>query len=198
MLLIYSNLKKKKLKKITDLVISLILIFILIIPFLIIGIFIKFESKGPIFYISKRVGKNKKIFKMIKFRTMLLNTPHVHSNDLYEANKYITKVGKVLRKSSIDELPQIFNVIIGDMSLVGPRPALMTQYTLINKREDLKINNLKPGITGLAQINGRDKITLDEKVYYDLLYKNKISFLFDIKILVKTLFVVLKGKDVEH
>ena len=185
-------------KKITDLSISLILLFILFIPFLLISLIIKIESKGPIFYISKRVGQNKKLFNMIKFRTMLVNTPQVNTNDLHEANKFITRVGKVLRKFSIDELPQILNVIIGDMSIVGPRPALINQYDLIKKREDLKINTLKPGITGLAQINGRDKIDLEKKVYYDLIYKDKVSFIFDLKILAKTLFVVLKGEDVKH
>ena len=185
-------------KKITDLSISFIFLFILFIPFLIIGIIIKLESKGPIFYISKRVGKNKKLFNMIKFRTMLVNTPQVNTNDLHDANKFITRFGKFLRKFSIDELPQILNVIIGDMSIVGPRPALINQYDLIKKREELKINNLKPGITGLAQINGRDRIDLEKKIYYDLIYKNKISFLFDLKILAKTLFVVLKGEDIKH
>ena len=157
------KLKKKKLKKITDLSISFIFLFILFIPFLIIGIIIKLESKGPIFYISKRVGQNKKLFNMIKFRTMLVNTPQVNTNDLHDANKFITRFGRFLRKFSIDELPQILNVIIGDMSIVGPRPALINQYDLIKKREELKINNLKPGITGLAQINGRDKIDLEKK-----------------------------------
>ena len=185
-------------KKIADLSISLTLLFTLCIPFIIIGLIIKLESKGPIFYISKRVGQNKKLFNMIKFRTMLVNTPQVNTNDFHEANKFVTRFGRFLRKFSIDELPQILNVIIGDMSIVGPRPALINQYDLIKKREDLKINTLKPGITGLAQINGRDKIDLEKKVYYDLIYKNKISFIFDLKILAKTLFVVLKGEDVKH
>ena len=185
-------------KRIADLSISFILLFTLCIPFIIIGFIIKLESKGPIFYISKRVGQNKKLFNMIKFRTMLVSTPQVNTNDLHEASKFVTRFGRFLRKFSIDELPQILNVIIGDMSIVGPRPALINQYDLIKKREDLKINILKPGITGLAQINGRDKIDLEKKVYYDLIYKNNISFLFDLKILAKTLFVVLKGEDIKH
>ncbi len=185
-------------KRIFDLIIASVLLIILIIPFLFLALLIKLDSEGPIFYISKRIGQNKKIFKMIKFRTMHKGTPQVNSKDLYNPENYITKIGAVLRKLSIDELPQIINVLLGNMSLVGPRPALMDQIKLIEKRENLNINNLMPGITGLAQINGRDKISLNAKVNFDLIYKEKRSFLFDLKILIKTIYVAGKGKDVEH
>ena len=185
-------------KRIFDLIIGIILLFIFLIPLLIISILIKINSSGPIFYISRRVGKNAQIFNMIKFRTMNIDTPQMHSNDLQNPNYYITSIGKILRKLSLDELPQIIHVISGKMSLVGPRPSLENQYLLIEKRNSLGILKIKPGITGLAQINGRDEITLDEKVEFDYEYTKKQSMLLDLKILFKTISVVSKTKGLKH
>ena len=185
-------------KRTFDLIIGIILLFIFLIPLLIISILIKINSSGPIFYISRRVGKNSQIFNMTKFRTMKIDTPQMHSNDLQNPNYYITSIGKILRKFSLDELPQIIHVISGKMSLVGPRPSLENQYLLIEKRNSLGILKIKPGITGLAQINGRDEITLDEKVEFDYEYTKKQSMLLDLKILLKTISVVSKTKGLKH
>ena len=185
-------------KRIFDLIIGTILLFVLLIPFVIIFILIKLDSSGPIFYISRRVGKNSQIFNMAKFRTMKADAPQVHSNDLQNPNYYITSIGKLLRKFSLDELPQIIHVISGKMSLVGPRPSLENQYLLIEKRNSLGILKIKPGLTGLAQINGRDEITLDEKVEFDYEYTKKQSMLLDLKILFKTISIVSKTKGLKH
>ena len=185
-------------KRVLDISISLVLLFLLFFPCLIISFFIFLDSRGAIFYKTKRVGKKKKIFEMYKFRTMKSNTPVINSNDLQEADKYITKVGKSLRKYSIDEIPQFVNIILGDMSLVGPRPCLESQYDLINKRDLYGINDIKPGLTGIAQINGRDNLSLDKKVEYDKFYKDNQSIFLDFKILIKTIMVVSKSKDIKH
>ena len=185
-------------KRIFDLSLAILLIIFFVIPFLLIIIFIKIFSSGPIFHISKRIGKNKKIFNMIKLRTMKVGTPQINTNDLTNVHEHLTEFGKVLRKYSIDEIPQIFNVLVGDMSFVGPRPALENQDLLISKRDKFNIHELKPGITGLAQINGRDMINLEKKVYFDNLYKINQSFFFDIKILFKTFTNVSFSKGVKH
>ncbi len=185
-------------KRFLDIFISLILFTLFFIPSLFICFFIILDSKGPIFYKTKRVGKNKKIFKMYKFRTMEINTPVIHSNDLKKASNYITKFGKKLRKYSIDEIPQIINIIIGDMSLVGPRPGLESQIDLIKKRDFYGINNMRPGLTGYAQVNGRDKLSVDKKVEYDNYYKINQSIILDIKILIKTILVVLNSEGIKH
>ena len=138
-----------------------------------------FIIKGSIFFISDRVGKNNQIFKMIKFRTMYFDTELVESNEIKDPNKKLTNVGKILRRYSIDEIPQFLSVISGKMSIVGPRPALKSQLDLINKRTNLGIEKLKPGITGLAQINGRDMISIEKKVYYDHVYTEKKNILLD-------------------
>ena len=177
---------------------ALFSIIIFFVPIILISILIKTESKGPVFFLSRRVGKNNKIFKMLKFRTMIVETPLLHSNDLKYSEKYITKLGSILRKYSLDELPQIYNVLIGEMSFVGPRPALENQYELVKKRNNLGINLLTPGITGLAQIKGRDQISFEDKVKYDLEYKEKKSFILDLLILIKTIKVVRKAEGVKH
>ena len=164
---------------------------------LIVGIIIKLESSGPIFYVSKRVGKNNKIFLMPKFRTMDVNTPEIETSKFNKKNK-ITSLGKYLRKFSIDELPQIISILKGDMSIVGPRPALFNQKELIKKRTKLGINKLVPGLTGLAQINGRDNITLKKKVFYDNEYMKNRSLFFDLKIILKTVLVAINLKDIKH
>jgi O-antigen biosynthesis protein WbqP len=186
------------LKRFLDLFISSISIIILFFPFLILIALIKITSSGPVFYFSKRVGLNSKEFLMPKFRTMKVTTPLVETNKLVDANLYITNIGKFLRKYSIDELPQLFLVLIGTMTIVGPRPALFNQYELIEKRKNLGIDKIKPGITGLAQISGRDLMELDTKIFYDYEYLKKKNFFFDIKIILKTILIVIKQKGILH
>ena len=185
-------------KRIFDLFFSTILFLVLIVPLVVICILIKIDSKGSILFVTERVGKNKKLFKMLKFRTMKQKTPQVHSNELKNPEKHITLIGKYLRKYSLDELPQLINIIFGDMSLVGPRPSLVNQYELIDKREIYKIHELKPGLTGLAQINGRDNISIDKKIFFDNQYKLNASFLFDLKIMFKTMKVVFTSRGISH
>jgi O-antigen biosynthesis protein WbqP len=172
-------------KRLLDIFVSLFAILVLIFPFIIISILIKFDSKGPILHFSKRIGLDNKIFEMPKFRTMLLSVPQIESNKLINPSLYITKIGNFLRRYSLDELPQLFLVLFGIMTLVGPRPALYNQLDLIKKRTEFGINKLKPGITGLAQVNGRDFLTLDRKIKFDLEYLHKRNFFFDIKIILK-------------
>jgi len=186
------------LKRFIDLFISIILIFFLIIPFLILIALIKINSGGPAFHFSKRVGLNSKVFLMPKLRTMKVSTPQVETSKLTNSELYITNLGKFLRKYSIDELPQLFLVVIGTMTIVGPRPALFNQYELIEKRKNLGIDKIKPGITGLAQISGRDLMELDTKIFYDYEYLKKKNSLFDIKIILKTVIIVIKQKGILH
>ena len=157
---------------------------------------IKVLSPGKAIYWSKRVGKKNKIFLMPKFRTMKENTPEFATDLLKNPDDYITKIGKFLRKTSLDELPQLWNILIGDMTFVGPRPALFNQYDLIKMRSYKGIHYLKPGLTGWAQINGRDNIPNEIKVNYDFEYLEKASFYFDIKIILFTFFKVLKKDDI--
>ena len=177
---------------------SLILIFILI-PICIISIIsIKISSKGPIIHWSKRIGKNSKIFFMPKFRTMKIDTPNIATHLFKDNNQYLTSVGKFMRKSSIDEIPQLYSILKGDMVLVGPRPALFNQFDLIELRKNSKIDILKPGITGWAQINGRDEISVIKKVELDLYYLNNRSIRFDWYIILFTIIKVLKKDNIAH
>ncbi|MBU1052684.1 MAG: sugar transferase [Proteobacteria bacterium] len=185
-------------KRIFDFIISLILLAILFLPVLAIALLIKTTSKGPVFYWSDRVGINNTIFKMPKFRTMKTNTPAVATHLLSDPEKHVTSVGRWLRKTSLDELPQIFSVLKGDMSFVGPRPALFNQDDLIELRTSKGIHTLIPGITGWAQINGRDDLPIPVKVDFDYYYLQNRSFMFDLKILAKTVINVLFGKGVQH
>lgn len=186
------------LKRFYDIVIALIAIIILIIPSFIISFFIKITSSGKILYWSKRSGQCGKLFMMPKFTTMKPNTPEVATDKLLCSDQYITTFGSFLRHSSLDEIPQFFSILKGDMSLVGPRPALHNQHEVIAKRKELGIDILKPGITGLAQINGRDKISLEKKIEYDFEYLQKQSMLFDLKIILKTIITVVKQKNISH
>lgn len=174
--------------------------FILISPlFLILMLVIKLDSKGPIFFKQKRVGKNKSYFNIYKFRTMRIDTPQDCPTHLLEnPEKYITKVGKFLRKTSLDELPQIFNILKGDMSIIGPRPALWNQEDLINEREKYGANDILPGLTGWAQINGRDELEIPEKARLDGEYVNNISLFFDLKCITGTITCVLKTDGVRE
>ena len=185
-------------KRLFDIILSVILAIILIIPILIIAFAVKLTSKGPIFYISDRVGRGNSIFKMYKFRTMKIGTPPVATHLLAKPEKYLTIIGELLRKTSLDELPQIFNIVKGDMSFVGPRPALFNQDDLIQLRTNKGIHELMPGLTGWAQINGRDELPIPIKVEYDEYYKDNMSFLFDLKILLGTVIKVLKKEGVTH
>ena len=172
--------------------------FILLIPAILIAILIKVDSRGPILYRSKRIGKDNDIFFMPKFRTMQVGTPQVATHLLENPDHHQTKVGKILRKTSLDEIPQILSVIRGDMGLVGPRPALFNQDDLIKLRTEKKIHLLKPGITGWAQINGRDNIDIKDKVKLDEFYLSKRSTMFDCCILILTLKKVISREGISH
>jgi|SRR3989338_79984 len=185
-------------KRVLDIVLSLILFIILLVPMLIISIIIRITSPGPAVYWSKRIGKNNKIFLMPKFRSMYVETPQVATHLLKETKSYITPVGKFIRATSLDELPQLWSVICGDMSLVGPRPALFNQDDLRSLRTEFNVHTLRPGVTGWAQINGRDDLPIPVKVKFDLEYLQKQSVVFDIKILFLTVFKVLKSEGVQH
>ena len=180
-------------KRILDVILSLFGLAFLIIPMLIISVFIVADSKGPVLFKQKRVGKNKKHFNILKFRTMRTDAPKdCPTHLLGNAESCITKVGAFLRKTSLDELPQIFNILRGQMSIIGPRPALWNQYDLIEERDKYGANDITPGLTGWAQINGRDELPIDVKARYDGEYVGKISFVFDVKIFFKTIFKVFR------
>lgn len=159
---------------------------------------IKLTSTGPVLYWSDRVGKNNKIFKMPKFRTMRTNTPAVATHLLGNPDKYVTAIGKILRKTSLDEFPQLLSIVKGDMSFVGPRPALFNQDDLIDLRTQKGIHRLTPGLTGWAQINGRDELPIPVKVDFDQYYLLNRSFSLDIKIIFQTLFKVARREGVTH
>tara|TARA_B100001029_G_scaffold48172_1_gene38246 strand:+ start:23843 stop:24403 length:561 start_codon:yes stop_codon:yes gene_type:complete len=185
-------------KFILDIFLSLILIVILALPMVFIGLIVKLTSKGPALHWSDRVGKDCIIFKMPKFRTMVLGTPQLATHLMDEPDNFHTPIGKFLRKYSFDELPQIFCIFNGRMSLVGPRPALFNQKDLIELREKKGVNSLRPGITGLAQVNGRDEMTIPVKVGYDEEYLMESSVKLDIYILWLTFLKVLKKEGVSH
>lgn len=184
-------------KNILDRVVALIALIVLSPIFLIFAIIITIESKGPVFFKQQRVGKNKKLFNIYKLRTMRIDTPKdMPTHMLNNANSYITKIGNFMRKTSIDELPQLINILKGDMSFIGPRPALWNQEDLIKERDKYGANNIRPGLTGLAQISGRDELEISVKAKFDGEYVERISFLFDIKIFFKTIGKVFKHEGV--
>ncbi len=184
-------------KRFIDLSLSLISIILLAPVFLLIVLVIKFGSKGPILFKQERIGKNKVHFYILKFRTMRLETPKNMPTHLLEnPEQWITPFGKFLRKYSLDELPQLFNILKGEMSIVGPRPALWNQFDLIELRDKYDINSLTPGLTGWAQVNGRDELSIDLKVQFDKEYLDKRSLGFDIKCMFYTIFKVLKSEGV--
>ncbi len=185
-------------KRIFDIFLVIAMISISSLPMLVISILVKMSSRGPVLYWSDRIGKNNKVFKMPKFRTMHMNTPAVATHLLTNPDKYCTRIGKFLRKSSLDELPQLFSVLKGDMSFVGPRPALFNQDDLIQLRTKKGIHNLIPGITGWAQINGRDDLPIPEKVDLDEYYLNNRSFIFDLKTLFMTFLSVINSQGIQH
>lgn len=184
-------------KRFIDLFLSFFGIIFLALPMLIIAIAIKCDSKGPVFFKQKRVGIHKKLFPILKFRTMRTDTPHdAPTHELSDPKKWITKVGGFLRKTSLDELPQIFNIFVGQMSIIGPRPALWNQDDLIAERDKYGANDVKPGLTGWAQINGRDELEIPVKAKLDGEYVEKMSFGFDCKCFFGTITSVLKHDGV--
>jgi O-antigen biosynthesis protein WbqP len=185
-------------KQIFDLFVGVILLALLVIPMLLIAIAIQLTSKGPSLYWSDRVGKDNTIFKMPKFRSMLIDTPAVATHLLDNPDSYLSPIGGFLRSTSLDELPQLFSVLKGDMSFVGPRPALFNQDDLITLRAEKGVDKLLPGITGWAQVNGRDELSIPDKVELDVEYLNRQSFWFDIKILWMTFLKVVKRDGVSH
>ena len=187
-----------RIKRSLDLILSLALLILLSVPLLIIGIAVKLTSKGPVFYISDRVGKKNILFKMYKFRTMKIDTPPVATHLMTDPENYLTSIGNLLRKTSLDELPQLLNILKGDMSFVGPRPALFNQYDLIELRTRKGVHELVPGLTGWAQINGRDELPISAKVEFDDYYKSNQSFVFDLQILLLTLMKVFMKEGVSH
>lgn len=184
-------------KRLIDIVLSGIGIIVLIPFWIIIGLCIVISDPGPIFFKQKRVGKNKKLFPILKYRTMKVDTPHdVPTHLLENPEQYITKIGAFLRKTSLDELPQIFNIFVGQMSIIGPRPALWNQTDLIEERDKYGANDIRPGLTGWAQINGRDELEIPVKAKLDGEYVQKLSFTFDCKCFFGTIFSVLRSEGV--
>lgn len=184
---------EKFLKRFIDILLSFIGLIGLSWLYLILIIIIKIDDPGPAFFTQKRIGIHKKIFHLHKFRSMKMNTPHdIPTHLLEDPEQYITKVGKFLRKSSLDELPQIWDIFVGHMSIIGPRPALWNQTDLIAERDKYGANDIRPGLTGWAQINGRDELPIDIKAKFDGEYVEKLSFAFDVKCFFGTIAAVLK------
>jgi O-antigen biosynthesis protein WbqP len=185
-------------KRLFDFSMSFLAIIFLSLPMLLSALLVKLTSPGPILYWSDRVGRNNVIFKMPKFRTMRTDTPAVATHLLGDPDCWLTPIGKFLRKSSLDELPQLISILTGDMSIVGPRPALFNQDDLIALRTEKGVHRLTPGLTGWAQINGRDELPIPVKVEFDEWYLHNRSFLIDLKIIVQTFVKVLRKEGVTH
>lgn len=185
-------------KRLFDILCASAALLVFSLPLLLIAALIKLTSKGPSIYWSKRIGINNTIFKMAKFRTMRTDAPQVATHLLADPDRYVTPIGRFLRKYSLDELPQLINIIKGEISVVGPRPALFNQDDLRELRTQKGVNVLKPGLTGWAQVNGRDELPIPIKVEYDEYYLKHCSFLFDLKIIFQTFLQVVKGEGVTH
>lgn len=185
-------------KRLVDFTLGLVALTILLIPLVLVALLVRLTSKGPILYWSDRVGRNNRIFKMPKFRSMRTGTPAVATHLLANPADYLTPIGSFLRKSSLDELPQLWSILNGDMSFVGPRPALFNQDDLIALRTDAGVHELVPGLTGWAQVNGRDELPIPDKVKLDTEYLQRRSFRFDLWILWLTLLKVLRRDGVSH
>ena len=185
-------------KRVFDLVVGLITLQFALIPMLLIALSIRTTSKGAVLYWSDRIGQVNKIFRMPKFRTMQVETPVVATHLMANPDKYLSSFGGFLRRSSLDELPQLFSILKGDMSFVGPRPALFNQDDLIALRTEKGVDKLVPGLTGWAQVNGRDELPIPEKVALDMEYMERQSFWFDLKILWMTLLKVIRKDGVSH
>ena len=185
-------------KRIFDLLLGIATLVLLAVPMLLIAISVRLSSKGPVLYWSARVGKNNTIYKMPKFRTMVVDTPVVATHLMNNPDSHLSPIGSFLRHSSLDELPQLFSVLKGDMSFVGPRPALFNQEDLIVLRKEKGVDKLSTGITGWAQVNGRDELSIPDKVALDVEYLNRRSFWFDMKILCMTFLKIVSRDGVSH
>ena len=185
-------------KRLFDILLASVLIGLASLPMLMIALTIKLTSKGPVLFWSSRMGKNNRIFRMPKFRTMLIGSPNVATHLMKNPDFYVTSIGRILRKTSLDELPQLFSVLQGRMSFVGPRPALFNQHDLIALRTEKGVHQLTPGITGWAQVNGRDELPIPTKVEYDTFYTQNRTFKFDLKILLMTILKVFRREGVNH
>jgi O-antigen biosynthesis protein WbqP len=185
-------------KRFVDFVLAIVLLLVLIVPILLVTVAVKCTSEGPLLYWSDRVGRNNRIFRMPKFRSMRVGTPVIATHLLHDAESFLTPIGKFLRRSSLDELPQIFSVLRGDMSFVGPRPALFNQDDLIALRTASGIHLLIPGVTGWAQINGRDHLSIPEKVRLESEYLRRQSLWFDIRIMTRTVLTVVRREGISH
>lgn len=185
-------------KRFFDLSLALFAMLFLLVPFLLVAVMVRLTSVGPILYWSDRVGRNNEVFKMPKFRSMCIDTPAVATHLLANPKQFLTPIGSFLRKSSLDELPQLWSIIKGDMSFVGPRPALFNQDDLIALRTQYGVDKLVPGLTGWAQINGRDELPIPDKVKLDVSYMNNQSFWLDFKIIVQTFLKVLRRDGIQH
>jgi O-antigen biosynthesis protein WbqP len=185
-------------KRVFDLLLALLAALVLAVPVLLVALAVRLTSAGPALYWSDRVGRRNKLFKMPKFRSMRVGTPAVATHLLADPKSHLTPIGGFLRKSSLDELPQLWSILVGDMSFVGPRPALFNQHDLIELRTQLGVHKLVPGLTGWAQINGRDELPIPDKVKLDAAYLQRQSLAFDIRILWLTLVKVLRRDGVSH
>ncbi len=185
-------------KRLFDLVLALFAVLVLLLPLLILAVAVRLTSRGPVLYWSERVGKSNQLFRMPKFRSMRIGTPAVATHLLENASCYLTPMGSFLRQSSLDELPQLWSIIKGDMSFVGPRPALFNQYDLTALRTQCGVNQLLPGLTGWAQVNGRDELPISQKVQLDFEYLQHQSLWFDIKIIGMTILKVMRQDDITH
>ena len=185
-------------KRLFDLLLALCAAVVLVLPIVVVALAVRLTSKGPALYWSDRVGRGNKIFKMPKFRSMRVGTPAVATHLLADARSHLTPIGSFLRKSSLDELPQLWSILVGDMSFVGPRPALFNQHDLIALRAEHGVHELVPGLTGWAQVNGRDELPIPDKVKLDVEYLQRRSLWFDIRILWLTFVKVLRRDGVSH
>lgn len=185
-------------KRVFDVMVALPALLLLLLPLLLIAVLIKATSRGPVLHWSDRVGKNNTIFHMPKFRSMRINTPQLPTHLLSDPAIYLTPIGSFLRRTSLDELPQLWSILIGDLSFVGPRPALFNQDDLITLRTVRGIHHIVPGLTGWAQVNGRDELPIPVKVQFDYEYLQRRSFRFDLQIICMTAVKVLRGEGIQH
>ncbi len=185
-------------KRLFDLVLGLMAASVLLVPIVVVALLVRLTSSGPVLYWSDRVGRNNKNFKMPKFRSMRVGTPVVATHLLANPKAHLTPIGSFLRKSSLDELPQLWSILLGDMSFVGPRPALFNQYDLIELRTQKNVHTIMPGLTGWAQVNGRDELPIPDKVALDAEYLQRKGFWFDIKIFWLTFLKVIRRDGVSH
>ena len=185
-------------KRLFDVVLASTALALLALPLVLIALLVRLTSQGPAIYWSDRIGKGSVIFRMPKFRTMRIDTPAVATHLLKQPKRYLTPIGSFLRRISLDELPQLWSILVGDMSFVGPRPALFNQCDLICLRIERGVHSLAPGLTGWAQINGRDELTIQAKVALDVEYMRRQSFLFDLQIIVLTAWRAVRGSGITH